>query len=95
MDSVMELLYNAILGEWCMKPQAPDSEFVKIAHIKNENLKMLMNSLSPSQKEWFDLFSEADVEIQNMISLKDFCNAFHLGAQIMAELIRGKEELLK
>lgn len=95
MDSVMELLYSAILGEWCMKPQVPDSEFVKTSHIKNENLKMLMNSLSPSQKEWFDLFSEADGEIQSMINLKDFCNAFHLGAQIMAELIRGKEELLK
>lgn len=95
MENVMELLYNAVIGEWCNEPQAPDSEFVKTARIKNESLKMLMDSLNPSQREWYDLFSEADIEIQNMMSMKDFCNAFHLGAQIMAELIRGKEELLK
>lgn len=95
MKSVMELLYNTIIGEWCHEPRETDDEYVKTAHIKNENLKLLMGSLSPSQKEWYDLFSEADMEIQKMVEIQDFCNAFHLGAQIMAELILGKEELLR
>lgn len=95
MESVMELLYNTILGEWCNEPQEPDSEFVRTARIKNENLEMLMNSLNPSQKNWCDDFLAADGKIQSMMNLNDFCHAFHLGAQIMAELIRGKEELLK
>ncbi len=94
MKSIMELLYNEPLNGWRSGTHAPDSEFVRTARIKSENLDMLMDSLNDSQKEWFEGYSQADGKIESMTHYSDFCYAFHLGAQLMAELIRGKEELL-
>lgn len=91
----MELFYNEQLGKWRSGINAPDSEFVRTAHIKSENLEMLMDSLDNSQKEWLDSYAQADGKIEDMINYNNFCYAFHLGAQLMAELIRGKAELLE
>lgn len=95
MKSIMELLYNEQLGSWRSGTHAPDSEFVRTARIKSENLEMLMDSLDTSQKDWFEGYSQADGKIESIMHYNSFCYAFHLGAQLMAELIRGKEELLK
>lgn len=95
MKDFMELLYNEQLGSWRSGTHAPNSEYVRTARIKSENLEMLMDSLDFSQKEWFEGYSQAEGKIESMIHYDSFCYAFHLGAQLMAELNRGKEELLK
>lgn len=95
MENIMELLYYEPLGGWRSGIHAPDSEFVRAARIKKDNLERLMNSLDSSQKDWFDSYTQADGEIGSMMNYDSFCYAFHLGAQLMSELIRGKEELLK
>ena len=73
----MELLYNEQLGTWRSGIHASDSEFVRTARIKCENLEMLMDSLDASQKEWFEGFSHADGKIESMMHYNDFCYAFH------------------
>lgn len=95
MKSIMELLYNELPGDWRSVTHKSDSEFVRTARIKSENLDMLMESLTEEQKEWFEGYSQADTKIEGMIHYDDFCYAFHFGAQLMAEMIRGKEKLLK
>lgn len=95
MKNIMELLYSEELNGWRSGTHAPDSEFVRTARIKSENLELLMSGLDASQKDWFDAYSEADGRIESMMHYDNFCYAFHLGAQLMAELIRGKEELLE
>lgn len=91
----MELLYYEQLGKWRSGLHAQDSEFVRTARIKSENLEMLIDSLSTSQKEWLECYEQANGKIEDMMNYNNFCYAFHLGAQLMAELIRGKAELLE
>ena len=47
------------------------------------------------QKELLNAYFDADTRMESMMSFDRFRYAFHLGAQLMAELIEGKEELLK
>lgn len=94
MKNVLELFYDNPT-DWRTGPHPPDSDFVKLARIKSANLDMFMGTLTQEQKDLYEAMSEADVQTENIIHFDRFCYAFHLGAQLMAELIRGKEELLK
>lgn len=94
MKDVLELFYNNPT-DWRDGPHPQDSDFVKLARIKSANLDMLMDSLTQEQKDLYEAVSQADAQIEDMIHFNKFCYAFHLGAELMAELIRGKEELLE
>ncbi len=94
MKNVLELLYDASVN-WGGGMHPQDSPFVKTARIANQNMELLQESLSEEQKEWLDAYFDADTILQGMINADQFRYAFHLGAQLMAEIIAGKEELLK
>lgn len=90
MKNILELFYDQpsrIYGQ--------DSPFVRTARIKNENMEMLNDSLTDEQKEWLEAYFDADSKIEGMIGFDRFRYAFHLGAQLMAEMIEGKDEVWK
>lgn len=90
MKNVLELLYDQP-----SRIHGQDSPFVRTARIKNENMEMLNDTLTDEQKELLEAYFDADTKIEGMMQFDRFQYAFHLGAQIMAEMIEGKEELLK
>lgn len=94
MKNILELFYDQP-GNWGGIAHGQDSSFVKTARIKNENMEMLGASMTAEQKELLEAYFDADTKIVSMIELNRFRYAFHLGAQLMAELMEGKEELLK
>lgn len=71
-----------------------DSPFVKTARIKSETLERLNATLTDEQKSLLEAYFEADTQIEEIIQFDSFRYAFHMGAQLMAELIEGREELL-
>lgn len=92
MKNIVELLYNQLNG-W-ERVHDENSPFVKIARIKNENLEMLNASMTEEQKDLLEAYFDADTKIEEMINLERFTYAFHLGAQLMAEMMQGREQLL-
>ena len=50
--------------------------------------------MTDKQKEWLETYFDADGKIVDIIDFDRFRFAFHLGAQIMAELIEGKRDVL-
>ena len=94
MKNVLELFYDQP-GDWRGFPKGQDSPFVRTARIKNENLEMLNDSMTDEQKQLMEAYFDADTKLESMMNFDKFRYAFHLGAQIMAELIQGKEELLE
>ena len=90
MENILELLCDLPRE----KTHGPDSPFVRTARVKNENLELLTASLTDKQKELLEEYFEADRKIEDMIDFDRFRFAFHFGAQLMAELIEGKREVL-
>ena len=90
MENILKMLYDLPHG----KTHGPDSPFVRTARIKNEKLELLNASLTDKQKELLEAYFEADRKIEDMIDFDRFRFAFHFGAQLMAELIEGKREVL-
>jgi len=90
MDNILELLYDLPSG----KTHGQDSPFVRTARIKVENMEMLNATMTDEQKELLEAYFDADTKIEGMIQFDRFRYAFHLGAQLMAEIIKGKEEVL-
>lgn len=90
MENILELLYSLPDG----KIYAQDSPFVKKARVKAENLERLMASMTDGQKELLEAYFTADGEIEEMMDFDRFRFAFHFGAQLMAELIEGRQEVL-
>lgn len=78
MENILELLYDLPSG----KIHGQDSPFVRAARVKKEKMEQL------------EAYSDADGKIEGMIHFDRFRFAFHLGAQLMAELIEGREEVL-
>lgn len=94
MKNILELLYNSNF-DWGEGLHDPESVFVRTARIRNETFDLLMESLTEKQKNWFDIYSEAEAENEDRIAFDQFCCAFHLGAQLMLEMVQGREKLLK
>jgi len=90
MENILELMYDMPSG----KTHGQDSPFVRTARIKVENMEMLNATMTDEQKELLEAYFDADTKIEGMIQFDRFRYAFHLGAQLMAEIIKGKEEVL-
>ena len=90
MENILEVLYDQPRG----KIQGQDSSFVRTARIKNENMEMLNATMTDEQKKLLEAYFDADTKIQSMMSFDRFRYAFHLGAQLMAEMIEGKKSVL-
>lgn len=90
MENILELLYDLPRG----KIHEQDSPFVRTARIKNENMELLNATMTDEQKELLEAYFDADSKIEGMMNFDRFRFAFHFGAQLMAELIEGKESVL-
>ena len=90
MENILELMYDMPGG----KTHGQDSPFVRTARIKVDNMEMLNATMTDEQKELLEAYFDADTKIEGMIQFDRFRYAFHLGAQLMAEIIKGKEEVL-
>lgn len=90
MENILEILYDLP----CEKIHAQDSPFVRTARIKSERLELLTASMTDEQKELLETYLDARSKVEGMMDFDRFRFAFHFGAQLMAELIRGKEDVL-
>lgn len=50
--------------------------------------------MTGEQKDLLEAYFSADSKLENMRGFDQFRFAFHFGAQLMAELIEGKEDAL-
>ena len=90
MENILEMLYNLPRE----KIHAQDSPFVRTARIKSEHLEMLIASMTDGQKDLLDAYLDAKSKVDGMMDFDRFRFGFHFGAQLMAELINGKEDVL-
>jgi hypothetical protein len=90
MDNILELLYDMPRS----RTHGQDSPFARTARIKVENMEMLNATMTGEQKDLLEAYFDADMKIEGMLQFDRFRYAFHLGAQLMAEIINGKEEVL-
>ena len=90
MENILEILYDLPRD----KAYGPDSPFVRTARIKNENLELLNASMTDEQKKLLNAYLDARSEMEGMVDFDRFRFAFHFGAQLMAELIKGKGDVL-
>lgn len=90
MENILEMLYDLPRG----KVHGQDSDFVRMARIKNENLELLTASMTDEQKERLESYLDASSKVDGMMDFDRFRFAFHFGAQLMAELIDGKRDAL-
>ena len=89
-DNILELLYNLPRK----RVHGQDSPFVRAARIKSENLDRLTASITEEQRELLDAYLDAGRRVEDNRDFDRFRFAFHVGAQLMAELIAGKEYVL-
>lgn len=90
MENILEMLYNLPRE----KIHAQDSPFVRTARIKSENLELLTASMTDEQKDLLESYLDARSKVDSMMDFNRFRFAFHFGAQLMAELIEGKGDVL-
>ena len=90
MENILEMLYDLPRE----KTHGPDSPFVRAARIKSENLELLTDSLTGEQEDLLEAYLGANGKVEDMMNFDRFRFAFHFGAQLMAELIKGREEVL-
>ncbi len=90
MENILEMLYDLPRE----KVHGQDSPFVRTARIKSENLELLTASMTDEQKELLDRYLDVRTQVEDMRDFDRFRFAFHFGAQLMAELIEGKGDVL-
>ena len=90
MENILEMLYDLPRA----KTYGPDSPFVRAAQIKIEKLELLTASMTDEQKELLEAYFDAASEVEDIMDFDRFRYAFHFGAQLMAELIDGKGDVL-
>ena len=86
MENILEMLYNLPLGNTREK----DSPFVRAARIRCEQLEQLTAAMTDEQQELLDAYLDTRSKVEDMLHFDRFRFAFHVGAQLTAELIRGK-----
>lgn len=89
MENILELLCDMPCG----KTYEQGSQFVRTARIKGEVMEMLNATITDEQKKLLEAYFDADAKIESMMQFDRFRYAFHLGAQLMEEIIKGKEEI--
>ena len=57
-------------------------------------MELLTASMTDEQKDLLDAYLDARSKVEGMMDFDRFRFAFHFGAQLMAELIKGKEDVL-
>ena len=90
MENILEILYDLPRE----KPPEQDSPHARAARIRSEHLKLLTASMTEEQKELLDTYLEARSKVDDMMDFDRFRFAFHFGAQLMAELIQGRADVL-
>lgn len=90
MENILEILYSLSYN----KKYEQDSFFARTERAKAENLNLLTASMTGEQKDLLEAYFSADSKLENMRGFDQFRFAFHFGAQLMAELIEGKEDAL-
>lgn len=90
MENILKMLYDLPHG----KVHGQDSPFVRAARIKSEYLERLIASMTDEQQELLDAYLDAGSKVEDMMDFDRFRFAFHFGAQLMAELIEGREDVL-
>ena len=88
MKNILELFYANMRSN----NHKDNSAFIQLAQTKVDKLEMLNKTLTDEQKALLEAYFDADTQIQNMIDFEKFQYAFHLGAQLMKELIEGKNQ---
>jgi hypothetical protein len=88
-ENILEILYD-LSHE---KPHGQDSPFVRMARIRSEYLELLTASMTDEQ-ELLDAYLNARSKVEDMMDLDRFRFAFHIGAQLTAELIKGRGDAL-
>lgn len=83
MKNVLELFYDQP-GDWSGKGTYEEGCPFKRAV-----------AMRTQYKEMLDAYFDANAITAEIIGFNKFRYAFHLGAQMMAEILRGKEELLE
>ena len=90
MENILEILYDLPRE----KPPEQDSPLARTALIRSEHLQLLTASMTSEQKELLDTYLEARSRVDDMMDFDRFRFAFHFGAQLMAELIQGRADVL-
>ena len=86
MENILVMLYNLLLGNTCEQ----DPSFVRAARIRCEQLERLTAAMTDEQQELLDAYLDTRSKVEDMLHFDRFRFAFHVGAQLTAELIRGK-----
>lgn len=89
MKNAIEILYNESLRN--TSTHKPDSVYIKMFTIQRENMRMLNDSMTQEQKDLLDAYATANAKTEGILLLENFRYAFHLGAQLMSELLQDKE----
>ena len=95
MDTVMDLLYRATRTDNPLEAHGPDSAYAREHAIRREIIRSLLESMTMEQKVKFDEYGLADNRAREILNLESFCQAFHLGAQLTAELLQGGNGFLR
>lgn len=90
MENILEILYDLPREN----PPEQDSPLARTALIRSEHLQLLTASMTSEQKELLDTYLEARSRVDDMMDFDRFRFAFHFGAQLMAELIQGRADVL-
>jgi hypothetical protein len=85
-ENILEILYNLPMENIHER----DASFVKAARVRREQLEQLTASMTDEQQELLDAYLDTRSKFEDMIDFDRFRFAFHFGAQLMAELMRGK-----
>lgn len=94
MQSIFEELYHGNIRP-DSRIYAKDSPFVKAAHVKKESMDKLMETMNETQKELFEVYADAEGEIDGITRYDIFTYSFILGSSLMMEILAGREEILK
>ncbi len=89
MQSIVEELYMGNVG-FDAGYYPPDSPFGAAARHKHDSLERLLASLSDAQKEWFEQYSAAQGDIEEITRYDTYAAALKFGVLLMAELCLAK-----
>jgi hypothetical protein len=89
-ENILEMLFDLPRE----KIYSQDSPFGAAARVREKKLERLTASLTEEQQELLGAYIDARSEVEDRMYFDRFRFAFHFGAQIMAELIEGRGEVL-
>ena len=85
-----ELYYGNIRPD--SKFYGKDSPFGRAAHVKYDCIKKLDATLSDSEKELLEKYSEVQSEIENIVRYDTFAYALRLGVLLMVDIFNNDED---